>query len=229
MAKPADWNNAVPLQLHLHKLDDLDLVIALRDGCHDALAILFERHSALVFHIARTIVKDQGEAEETVQQVFFDLYRAISQFKPERGTFRNWLLQFAYHRSINRRQHLLAKKFYNSEDLDVVMRAESFGYGLGPQHMSPPETRRFIDQMLGTLSTKQRRVIELTYFGGFTAGEIAEKVGETAAVVRHDLYRGLSQLRRLLLQAEAVGEQVPARREGEGEREGILFANPRTL
>jgi len=227
MAKLADRNNAVPLQLHLRKLDDLDLVVALRDGCHDALATLFERYSPLVFHIARIIVKDLGEAEETVQQVFFDLYRAISQFKPERGTFRNWLLQFAYHRSINRRQHLLAKKFYNSEDLDEVMRSESFSSSVGPQHMSPPETSRFIDQMLGALSTKQRRVIELTYFEGFTAEEIAEKVGETAAVVRHDLYRGLSQLRRLLLEAGGVGEQARSRREGE--LEGILVANPRTL
>lgn len=214
------------LSLRLRSMDDVELVTALREGCNDALAVLFERHSPLVFHIARTIVKDEGEAEETVQQVFFDLYRAITQFKAERGTFRNWLLQFAYHRGINRRQHLMAKKFYNSDELDLVMQSEDFGCGRRAQ-LSAPETARYIEQMLGTLGAKQRKVIELTYFEGFTAEEIAARIGETAAVVRHSLYRGLAQLRRMVIEADRPAQKVNAR--DEGEPEGIFVAHPRTL
>lgn len=211
----------------LRMLDDVELVTALRDGCNDALAILFERHSPLVLHIARTIVKDEGEAEETVQQVFFDLYRAITQFKAERGTFKSWLLQFAYHRSINRRQHLLSKKFYNSEELDAATPADDFGRPAYAQGMCPQEAACWIEQMLKTLRPKQRKVIELTYFEGFTAEEIAGKIGETAAAVRHHLYRGLSQLRRSMLESDSTREQIRSRREGE--QEGILVAHPRTL
>jgi len=83
----------------LQILSDEDLMAALRMGCNDALAVLFERHSALVFRIARAILHDDGEAEETVQRVFLDVFRAVNQFNPDRGSFKTWLLQYAYHRN----------------------------------------------------------------------------------------------------------------------------------
>jgi len=81
----------------LRTLSDAELMAALRKGCYDALAVLFERHSALVFRIARSIVRDDGEAEETVQRVFLDIFRVANQFDSNRGTFKTWLLQYAYH------------------------------------------------------------------------------------------------------------------------------------
>jgi RNA polymerase sigma factor (sigma-70 family) len=96
----------------LRTLTDEDLMAALRMGCNDALAVLFERHSALVFRIARAILHDDGEAEETVKKLFLDIFRGVNQFNPDRGNFKTWLLQYAYHRSIDRRQHLPANRFY---------------------------------------------------------------------------------------------------------------------
>jgi RNA polymerase sigma-70 factor, ECF subfamily len=206
--------------LRLRSLGDVEVAAALRDGHDDALAILFERHSALVFHIAKNIVKDDWEAEETVQQVFFDLYRAIQQFNPERGSFRTWMLQFAYHRSINRREHLLSNKFYNSGELNDVIVGKLFVENRSIRQLSPQETARLIDQILGTLKPAQRRVIELTYFDGLTAEEIAPKIGATAIVVRNHLYRGLAKLRRALLDGSQAVQPVSAQRKGKPE--GIL-------
>ena len=222
LSHPAEYS---PPRLRV--LSDAELSAALLSGCNDALAILFERYSRLVFHIARNIVKDEGEAEETVQQVFFDLFRAIRQFRPERGSFKTWLLQFAYHRSINRRQHLSANRFYNSEELDETM----FGHILdGTQHvlpLAPLETTHFIAQMLATLKPRQRQVIELTYFEGLTAEEIASRIGEKASNVRHDLYRGLSVLRYALSEAGQAGERITPKREKQ--QEGILVRHAPTL
>ena len=184
---------------HLRTLGDLELGAALLNGCNDALAILFERYGRLVFHIARNIVRDEGEAEETVQQVFFDLFRAIRQFRPERGSFKTWLLQFAYHRSINRRQHLLANRFYDSEELHEAMLAQIVDANQYAFQFGALETRRLISQVLRTLKPRQRRVIELTYFEGLTAKEIASRLGIRASHVRYELYRALSVLRQALL------------------------------
>lgn len=78
----------------LQMLSDEDLMAALPMGCNDALAVLFERHNALVFRIARATLHDDGEAEETVRKVFLDVFRAVNQFNPDRGTFKTWLLQY---------------------------------------------------------------------------------------------------------------------------------------
>lgn len=167
---------------------DEELVSALRDGCDDALAVLFERHKRLAFYVARNILRDEGEAEEAVQQAFFDMYRAINRFDSRRGSFKSWMLQYAYHRSINRREHLLAKHFYDFEEFVGV---EFPGRAI-------QEPKRLVAEILSMLKPQQRRVIELTYFDGLTAEEIATKTGETAAAVRHHLYRGIAQLRAIL-------------------------------
>jgi len=182
----------------LRMLTDEDLMTALRVGCNDALAVLFERHSPLVFRIARAILHDDGEAEETVQRVFLDVFKAVNQFNPDRGTFKTWLLQYAYHRSIDRRQHLQSSRFYSRDELDDLMPAKLFN---GPGHLvclPPQEVICLVEEVLATLESRQRRVIELTYFEGLTAQEIATKTGDSASSVRHSLYRGLAKLRSVL-------------------------------
>ncbi len=214
-----------PPQLRL--LSDHELARALQNGCNDALAVLFERHGGLVFRIARSIVKDDGEAEETVQQVFLDLFRAIAQFHPQKGTFKSWLLQFAYHRSINRREHLSAKRFYQCEALDEALALVHAPRASGGRQLSSQEIAHLVKQMLRLLPAEQRRVIELTYFEGLTAEEIAAKVGESASAVRHNLYRGLSRLRHALLEPGPAAEKDG--KERDGQEKGILVAHPRTL
>jgi RNA polymerase sigma-70 factor (ECF subfamily) len=76
-------------------LSDTELMDALRSGCNDALAILFDRHHALVLQIARAAFSSDDEAEETVQRVFLDVFRTASQFNPDRGSFKTWLIQYA--------------------------------------------------------------------------------------------------------------------------------------
>jgi RNA polymerase sigma-70 factor (ECF subfamily) len=208
----------------LRTLNDEDLMAALRMGCNDALAVLFERHSSLVFRIARAILHDDGEAEETVQKVFLDIFKAVNQFNPDRGSFKTWLLQYAYHRSIDRRQHLQSNRFYSRDELDELMPAELFN---GPGHLlclPPQEVVCLVEQVLATLERRQRRVIELTYFEGLTAEEIAKKTGDSASSVRHNLYRGLAKLRTVLLETHKTTEK--ASNEGKVKVKGILVEYP---
>jgi RNA polymerase sigma-70 factor, ECF subfamily len=215
--------NAFLSPSRLQVLCDEDLMAALRMGCNDALAVLFERHSSLVFRIARAILHDDGEAEETVQKVFLDIYRAANQFNPDRGTFKTWLLQYAYHRSINRRQHLESNRFYSRDELRELAPAE-FSCGGGYLLCLPPqEVLCLVEQVLATLELRQRRVIELTYFEGLTAEEIATKTGDTASSVRHNLYRGLAKLRKVLQETSSSRETVAERKVN---AKGILVEYP---
>ena len=211
----------------LQTFSDTDLMDALRRGCNDALAVLFERHSALVFRIARAILRDDGEAEETVQRVFLDVFRAVNQFNPARGSFKTWLLQYAYHRTINRREHLQANHFYNREELDELTPAELF-YGAGHLVCLPPqEVACLVEQVLSLLEPRQRKVIELTYFEGLTAEEVAKATGNSASSVRNNLYRGLSKLRNAVL--ENHKSRATSASERSKSAKGMLVEQPRTL
>jgi len=181
-------------QGELRALSDEDLVASLKAGCNDALAVLFDRYHRLVLSIALKIVRDPGEAEDVMQVVFLDIFRAVAQFDPSKGSTRVWLLQYAYHRAINRRQHLTYRNFYNSPDVEEI---EALLPDASPAQgtLSHAETRRLVQQGLATLNGSQKKVIELATYEGLSMKEIAEKNGDSLANVRHYYYRGLKKLR----------------------------------
>jgi RNA polymerase sigma-70 factor (ECF subfamily) len=175
----------------LAKLSDEKLMEFMSAGQHDALTVLFDRYHRLVFSVAIRIVRDPGEAEEVVQTVFLDIFRASGNFDPNKGIPKVWILQYAYHRALQRKRHLVANHFYRWEDLEAAI-------DFGSQRTLPGEfleTARLAEQMLERLKPTQRAAVEMTYFEGFTAEEIAARLGKSVHVIRHDLHRGLAALR----------------------------------
>ena len=166
----------------------------LQTGCNDALAVLFDRYHRLVLSIALKIVRDPGEAEDVMQSVFLEIFRSVAQFDPAKGTTKVWILQYAYHRAINRRQHLNARKFYDQTNLDEVeTRLPEAASTLGgfTQH----ELKHLLRQGLATLNGPQKQVVELASYNGLSMREIADKLGDSLSNVRHHYYRGLEKLR----------------------------------
>ena len=78
----------------LRALTDAELMDALRSGCNDALAILFERHSDWVVETARERSRNDAEIEATVGRVFADIFRAKDEFNCDRESFEHWLLKY---------------------------------------------------------------------------------------------------------------------------------------
>jgi RNA polymerase sigma-70 factor, ECF subfamily len=190
----------------MKELNDNDLMAHLRSGQGDALAVLFDRYHRLVLSIALKIVRDRGEAEDVMQNVFLEIFRAAAQFDPAKGTTKTWLLQYAYHRSLNRRQQLAARHFYRETTIeDVETRTSDSGPLLG--RFSHPELKHLLRQGLATLSGRQRQVLELATYDGLSMSEIAHKTGESLTNVRHYYYRGLKKLRSLI-----TGEKPAAAR-----------------
>jgi RNA polymerase sigma-70 factor (ECF subfamily) len=177
----------------LVSLDDKTLAAELALGRHEALTVLFKRHSGAVFRTARRILGDSGEAEEVVQQVFLELYRQIGEFSPEKGSFASWLIRRAVYRAVNRKDHLKTEGFYFWTELDEERGAAEPGDGTAPLYQQ--EIGTLLEQLLRRLPRRQRRVINLTYFEGLTAEEIAKQTDDSVHVVRHLLYEGLKKLR----------------------------------
>jgi RNA polymerase sigma-70 factor, ECF subfamily len=182
----------------LQKLSDEDLMSCLQQGQGDALAVLFDRYQKLVLSIALTIVRDPGEAEDVAQTVFLDVYRAVAQFDPRKGNTKVWLMQYAYHRAINRRQHLQGREFYKNaelveEELETRPVEAHATFGL-----SSPETKQLVRQSMNALSDAQKSVIEMACYEGLSMREISERTGDSFVNVRHHYYRGLQKLRSLI-------------------------------
>lgn len=183
-------------RLCLRLKSDEQLARDLQSGIADALTELFRRYSGGLFQVAKRIVGGNAEAEDVVQQIFLDVFRAIQQFDPDKGSFKTWLFMFAYHRAFNHRRAMNAARLFDACPLDdsgpIALCARS----------SQAEVRVIVEQALGKLPLRERRTIELIYFRGMTATEAAAVTDETVRVIRHNLYRGLEKLRKILVESK---------------------------
>ena len=138
---------------------DADLIAELHQPDSDALAILLRRYERLVHRVAADILRDDAEAEDVTQEVFLEIYRKSHLYDPSRGTARVWLLQYAYRRSLRRKDVLRRRAAYAGEPLDGVEVAAN-GH---PRGLSRDECRWMIRTGLAKLTHQQRKTLELAY------------------------------------------------------------------
>lgn len=203
----------------LARLPDDEVMLHVQGGHDDALAVLFDRYHRLILSVGYKILRDIGEAEDITQCVFLEIFQVAGQFDPARGSTKTWLLQYAYHRSLNRRRDLGRRDFYDKRDLEQGIRA---GESESQSLFSSVEARKMLSGAVEDLTAAQRRTIHLVYFEGLSMREIAEKTGESVSNVRHHYYRGLIRLRQRM-----AGEKKKGEKESEGNeavRRGIIDA-----
>ena len=179
-------------------LSDEDLMEQMRNGHPDALLILFDRYYRLVLKVASRILRDGGEAEDLMQDVFLEIFNKAGQFDHAKGSAKTWILQYAYHRSMNRRQYLSLRNFYDRNQAADLQGSDSKSQNGLWRGLTFQEWRHVLEKGLATLNKRQRIAIEMVCFQGLLLSEIAERTRETLPNVRHHYYRGLEGLRKFL-------------------------------
>jgi DNA-directed RNA polymerase specialized sigma24 family protein len=134
--------------LRMPDLSDEDVMERLRKGDPDALPILFDRFYRLVLRIASRILRDAGEAEDVMQEVFLEIFKRVAQFDPAKGSAKTWILQYAYHRSLSRRQYLALRNFYDRRQIGERLFSEFCSLDLSWRGLTVQEWRRVIEQGL---------------------------------------------------------------------------------
>ena len=173
---------------------DEDLMERLRLQDSDALDTLFRRYARLVMGIALRTLRDQGEAEDTLQETFLYLYRKAGLFNTEYGTAKAWIIQIACHRALDRRSYLARRGFYFGTDIDSTDDTLVGKTDLD-REVGSRLNRAKLEEAFAELPRTQHQTLELFFFEGMDMREIAGKLGETLGNVRHYYYRGLEQLR----------------------------------
>ncbi len=69
----------------------LELIRRCQTGDAQAFADLFHRYKNLVYKTAYLMLDSADEAEDVLQEVFFQVHRSLSTFEPSKGAFTTWL------------------------------------------------------------------------------------------------------------------------------------------
>lgn len=187
---------------------DATLVARVAEGDQAAFAQLYDRYAAACYGLARRIIRDDGLAQDVVQEVFASLWRKPEAFSAIQGSFRGWLLSVAHHRSVDavrREQHHRSRRA-PVEVLDLIA---DDGQGVVDAVWSASR-RTLVRGALAELSTPQQQTLVLAYYGGYTQAEIAALLDVPLGTVKSRTATALARLRDLV-PADEEAEEAEAR------------------
>jgi RNA polymerase sigma-70 factor, ECF subfamily len=177
---------------------DETLLAMVSVGDEDALAVLFRRYARLVRAVGQRMLRDSGEADDLLQEVFLYIHRRGELFDRARGSGRSWIFQVTYTQALIRRRQLKSHGFYVSVKPDGPTENELSGsegvvYELTVEGFFG---RNGWKNVWDSLSEHQRETLRLHFYEGCTFAEIAERLGQSYVNIRHHYYRGVERLRK---------------------------------
>jgi RNA polymerase sigma-70 factor, ECF subfamily len=167
---------------------DLALVAAIRSGDQNAMTVLYDRYSSIVYSVALRVLQD-ASAEDVLQDIFMQLWRTPGAFDASRGNMAAWLSVIARNRAID----ALRRRRPQNDIQDVVVSVE-------PDLVSEADRSRTMEKVRGALQSMpaaQRSALEMAYFEGLSHSEIAGKTGEPLGTVKTRIRAGLLALRKV--------------------------------
>ena len=173
--------------------DDFSLMSAIARQDREALSVLYDRHSALLLAICRRVLKDAGEAEDVLTDVFFEVWTKADRFDAGRGNPLTYLVTLSRSRAIDRQRSRSSRPKITSDYTDAASQADPVPNPLEFIHLK--ERRSQVLQALSALDPAQREALECSFYDGLSHSEIAAKLNRPLGTIKTYIRQGLIRLR----------------------------------
>src|SRR3954471_19578112 len=187
------------LQVDTKSLSDEDIVARVLGGEAALFEIIMRRHNQRLYRVARAILRDDGEAEDVMQDAYVRAYKNLAQFAG-RAKFSTWLTRIAVHEALSRKH-----RRRNIEELDAMLEPEKNQmHELRSREATPEqgavnrELRGVLEAAISELPDKYRTVFVLREVEEMTTSETAEALDLTEENIKIRLHRAKALLRKQL-------------------------------
>jgi len=178
---------ALPRSSDRNEESDQRLLARVRENDQAAMAVLFERYSAMIYSVAFRVLNDSGNAEDVMQDVLFKVWREPHTFLEGRGSLGAWLAVVARNRAIDS----LRRRKPTDPVEDVVLASKT---NLA-QEVERAAMMEKVRTVLMGMPQEQQKLVELAFFEGLSHSEIADKTGDPLGTVKTRIRSALTHLR----------------------------------
>ncbi len=199
-----------PVDRESGALSDSELAYAIASGDHEAFRALMRKYNRLLYRTARSILKDDADAEDVLQNAYLLVYRGISKFRGEAG-LSTWLVRVVINEALGcLRKRSRSAHVINLEgsELDAAVEAEAdrnWDKGERPEDgLMCADAQQLIQAKVDELPLAYRAVFVLRAVEELSVTETAEALQIPEATVRTRFFRARTRLRESL-SVDAVG------------------------
>lgn len=173
-------------------LTDSEVILSrARAGDAAALERVYRAYETPVYNLARRICRTVEDAEDVLQETFFEVCRSIGQYRGD-GSLWGWVRSIAASKALMR---LRRNKYRDTDELDEEFHRPTMKVDGG--------LRMDLEAALERLPETSRAVVWLHDVEGYTHEEIAGMMGKTVSFSKSQLARAHTRLRRWLGEEEA--------------------------
>ena len=180
----------------IHHFADEEVMHLVQEGDPRAFELLYDRHGGPAFSLAYRMVGDRVAAQDVSQEAFLSIWRSRLRYEPQRGSVRTWVLGIVHHRAIDALRRNLVHERRRSSAEGIEERHEAPERERTEVEVARREDARHVRAAIDALPAEQSRVIELSYFGGFSHGQIADMLDTPVGTVKGRMRLGLEKLRK---------------------------------
>ena len=173
-------------------LADENLISFVGQGDAEAFTILYDSHGRAAFSLAYRLMGERQAAEDLVQDAFLKVWRSATSYRPERGSVRTWLLSIVRNRGIDQlRSHASRRRMQDRIEASAPHSQPSEAFAETWRNSQRDQVR----EALNTLSPAQLKVLELTYFSGYTHVQVSELLDVPLGTMKGRMRLGLKKMR----------------------------------
>jgi RNA polymerase sigma-70 factor (ECF subfamily) len=179
-------------------LPDEELVARVRAGETQLFELIMRRYNQRLYRAARAILRDDGEAEDVMQDAYVRAFAHLGDFEG-RARFSTWLTRIAVHEALGRLRR--ARRF---EPIDDEPNRETQSMSTArrsspEQQVSDGEVRAVLEKAIDALPDEFRAVFVLRSIEEMSGAETAECLGISEETVKTRLFRARARLKETLL------------------------------
>jgi RNA polymerase sigma-70 factor (ECF subfamily) len=180
-------------------LSDVELAARAAGGDSVAFEAIMRRHNRLLFRTARSVVRDDAEAEDALQEAYLRAWRAMATFRAD-AKLSTWLVRIVINEALARLRRRSAQVI--PMDAEVASEPDSAEDSMQDDPDSRPERlamradmRRLIEARIDTLPEAFRTVFMLRAVEELSVEEVAAVLAIPEATVRTRFFRARGLLR----------------------------------
>lgn len=172
-----------------------DLLPRIAAGDRGAFAEFYDQTRSRTYGMILRVLRDPGYSEETLQEVYLQVWRSAAGFDAAQGSPLSWLITLAHRRAVDR---VRAEQSGTDREARYGAQTAAVDYDVVSDEALRSDSGRQVNECLGSLTELQWQAVELAYYRGLTYREVSEHISAGLPTVKSRIRDGLARLKNCL-------------------------------
>jgi RNA polymerase sigma-70 factor (ECF subfamily) len=170
---------------------EAELIEGLKAHNEAVYGYLYDQYSKALFNIILQLIPQTEAAEDVLQEVFLKIWQNIHSYDSSKGRLFTWMLNITRNHAIDR----IRSKEFNKQSKTVFIADNVYSNEPGVESKIDDSG---LKNILNNLPEENRKLLELSYFQGYTQDEISKMLAMPLGTVKTKIRSTIIQIRKIV-------------------------------